>query len=211
MRAAWIMLPLALAACGKKEAGLPDDPIKRAATCGVVAAADARRSLGSVDAKLTIEQQGHILHYALIEGAEGGSFDRTRSAAVVNAMPQLGDKVTGGKWEPLVGQCADAYPATKPVESVTLPTDPLTVQAGCHDLSDFITTALRSQENNFIDRMRAYDAMERKLDNRMGATLKARGLNQAQANEARAKALAQVATLGPPITVLDQCVKKFGG
>jgi hypothetical protein len=207
---AWILLPLALAACGEKQAGLPDDPIRRAATCGVVAAADARRSLGSVDAKLTIEQQGHILHYALIEGAEGGSFDRTRSAAVVNAMPQLGDKVTGGKWEPLVGQCADAYPATKPVESVSLPSDALTTQAGCHDLSDFITTALRSQENNFIERIRSYDAMERKLDNRMGTTLKARGLNQAQANEARARALAKLATLGPPIAVLDQCAEKFG-
>lgn len=207
-----MMLVLLLAAgCGHKQAGLPEDPIRRAATCGVVAAADARRSLGSVDAKLTIEQQGHILHYALIEGSEGGSFDRTRSAAVVNAMPLLGDKVTGGKWEPLIGQCADAYPATKPVESVTLPSDTLTVQAGCHDLSDFITTALRSQENNFIDRIRAYDAMERKLDNRMGATLKARGLNQAEANAARAKALARVATLGPPTVVLDQCVKKFGG
>jgi hypothetical protein len=210
MRAAWIMLPLALAACGKKPAALPDDPIKRAATCGVVAAADARRALGSVDAKLTIEQQGHILHYALIEGAAGGSFDRTRSAAVVNAMPLLGDKVTAGKWEPLAGECADAYPAAKPDESVTLPSDTLTAQAGCHDLSDFITTALRAQENNYIDRMRAYDAMERKLDNKMGAMLKARGLNQAQANEARAKALAKVATLGPPIAVLDQCVKTFG-
>jgi hypothetical protein len=210
MRAAWIMLPLALAACAKKPAGLPEDPIKRAATCGVVAAADARRALGSVDAKLSIEQQGHILQYALMEGAADGSFDRTRSAAVVNAMPQLGDKVTGGKWEPLVGECADAYPATRPVESVTLPSDPLTVQAGCHDLSDFITTALRSHENNYIDRMRAYDAMERKLDNRMGATLKARGLNQLQANEARAKAFAKVVTLGPPIVVLDQCVKKYG-
>jgi hypothetical protein len=210
MRAAWILLPLALVACGRKPAGLPEDPIKRAATCGVVAAADARRALGSVDAKLSIEQQGHILQYALMEGAADGSFDRTRSAAVVNAMPQLGDKVTGGKWEPLVGECADAYPATRPVESVTLPSDPLTVQAGCHDLSDFITTALRSQENNYIDRMRAYDAMERKLDNRMGATLKARGLNQLQANEARAKAFAKVVTLGPPIVVLDQCVKKYG-
>jgi hypothetical protein len=125
-------------------------------------------------------------------------------------MPQLGDKVTGGKWEPLVGQCADAYPATKPVESVSLPSDALTTQAGCHDLSDFITTALRSQENNFIERIRSYDAMERKLDNRMGTTLKARGLNQAQANEARARALAKLATLGPPIAVLDQCAEKFG-
>lgn len=206
---AWLLLPLLLAGCGPKPRALPEDPIQRAATCGVVAAADARRA-GGIDAKLTIEQQGHILHYALLAGAEGGTFDKGRSAAVVNAMPRLGDKVTSGKWEPLIGECASAYPVSRPVESIALPSDALTVQAGCHDLADFITTALRSQENNFIDRMRAYDEMERKLDPKMGATLKARGLDQAQSNEARAKALAAMATLGPPTAVLDQCVKKFG-
>jgi hypothetical protein len=206
---AWILLPLALAGCAKKQAGLPEDPIQRAATCGVVAAAEARRA-GGVDAKLTIEQQGHILHYALLAGAEGGTFDKPRSAAVVNAMPQLGDKVTNGKWEPLIGECAEAYPVSRPAESITLPSDALTAQAGCHDLADFMTTALRVQENNFIDQMRAYDGMERALDPKMGATLKARGLNLAQANDARAKALAALVTLGPPTAVLDQCVKKFG-
>ena len=176
----------------------------------MVAADDARRA-GGVDAKFTIEQQGHILHYALLAGAEGGTFDKGRSAAVVNAMPRLGDKVTAGKWEPLIGQCDSAYPASKPLESVALPSDRFVAEAGCHDLADFVTTALRSQENNFIDRMRAYDEMQRKLDQRMGATIKTRGMSQAQANEARAKALATVATLGPPTTVLDQCVKRFGG
>lgn len=210
MKRALLLLPLVLASCGKKEAGLPEDPIQRAATCGVAAAADARRS-GGVDAKITLEQQGHILHYALLAGAEGGSFDRTRSAAVVNAMPALGDKVTGKKWEGLIPECSAAYTATKSVETVTLPADPLVAQAGCHDLADFLTTAVRSQENNFIDRIRAYDEMERKLDARMGATIKARGLSQPQANEARAKALATVVNLGPPTTVLDRCVEKFGG
>ena len=206
---AWILLPLLLAGCGHRQAGLPDDPIQRAATCGVVAAADARRA-GGIDAKLTIEQQGHILHYALLAGAEGGRFDRTRSAAVVNAMPALGDKVTARKWEPLIGECASAYPASRAAESVALPSDALTAQAGCHDLADFVTTALRTQEGNFIDRMRAYDGLKRALDPKMGATLKARGLGLAQANEARAKALAAVVALGPPTTVLDQCVKKYG-
>lgn len=206
---AWILLPLVLAGCGPKQAALPADPIQRAATCGVVAAADARRASG-VDGKLTIEQQGHILHYALLAGAEGGTFDKGRSAAVVNAMPALGEKITNRKWEPLIGECGDAYPIAKPVDSIALPSDVLTAQAGCHDLADFVTTALRAQENNFPDRMRAYDSMERAVDSKMGATLRARGLDQAKANDARAKALAAVVTLGPPTAVLDQCVKRFG-
>lgn len=206
---AWILLPLVLAGCGEKPAALPGDPIRRAATCGVVAAADARRA-GGVDAKLTIEQQGHILHYALLAGAEGGSFDKGRSAAVVNAMPALGDKVTAGAWESLIAECAAAYPASRPAQGITLPSDALAAQAGCHDLADFMTTALRAQEANFVDRMRAYDGLKRALDPKMGVTLKARGLNQVQANAARAKALAALVTLGPPTAVLDQCVKKFG-
>lgn len=206
---AWIVLPLVLAGCGPKQAALPTDPIQRAATCGVVAAAEARRASG-VDAKLTIEQQGHILHYALLAGAEGGTFDKGKSAAVVDAMPALGDKVTGTKWEPLIGECGEAYPVSKPADSIALPSDALTAQAGCHDLADFVTTALRAQENNFPDKMRAYDGMERAVDTKMGATLKARGLDLAKANNARAKALAAVVTLGPPTAVLDQCVKRFG-
>lgn len=209
MRAWMLMVPLVLTGCGQKQAALPDDPIQRAATCGVIAAAQARQTRG-VDAKLTMEQQGQILHYALLEGAEGGRFNKDRSAAVVNAMPKLGDKVTEGKWQNLVPECATAYPQTKPVETVSLPADPFVAQAGCHDLSNFITTALRAQESVYIDRMRAYDAMERKLDERMGAKLKARGLDQQESQDARAKAFATVATLGPPIAVLDQCVKKFG-
>jgi hypothetical protein len=209
MKRALLMLPLALAGCGKKQVGLPDDPIQRAATCGVIAAADARRA-GGVDAKFTIEQQGQILHYALLAGAQGGSFAKSSSAAVVAAMPRLGDKVTAGKWEQLIPECQAAYPASRPVEAVTLPSDPLQAQAGCYGLADFVTTALRSQENNFIDRVRAYDEMKRNLDAKMGATIKARGLSLSQATEARSEAMATAATLGPPTVVLDQCVKRFG-
>jgi hypothetical protein len=210
MRAAWMVVPLILAGCGKKEVALPADPIQRAATCGVVATADARRASANVEAKLTLEQQGRILHYALLAAADGGGFDQDRSAAVIKAMPSLGDKVTTGKWEPLIAACEAAYPATKASGAVTLPADTFTAQAGCHDLADFVTSALRTQEADYIDRIRPYDAMERKLDDRMGSKLQQRGLSQAQGAEARDKAMAEMIRLGSPIAVLEACEKRFG-
>ena len=209
MMRAWLMLPLALTACGPREAELPADPIERAATCGVVAAAQARRASGNVEAKLTLEQQGRILHFALLAGAEGGSFDKTRAAGVVNAMPRLGDKVTQGKWDRLIPQCETAFSATK-AEAVKLPSDRLEAQAGCQDLAEFFTTAMRQSEADYVERIRAYDQMRRELDPQLGTTLRSRGLSQKQGEAARDKALAAIVQLGSPVAVLDACAKRFG-
>ena len=208
MMRAWLMLPLALTACGPREAELPADPIERAATCGVVAAAQARKASGNVEAKLTLEQQGRILHYALLAGAEGGSFDKNRAAGVVNAMPELGDKVTQGKWDRLIPQCEAAFPATK-AEALKLPSDRLEAQAGCQDLAEFFTTAMRQSEADYVERIRAYDQMRRELDPQLGTTLRSRGLSQKQGEAARDKALAAIVQLGSPVAVLDACAKRF--
>jgi hypothetical protein len=210
MMRAWLMLPLALAACGKQGAELPADPIERAASCGVIAAAQARQASANVDAKLTLEQQGRILHYPLLAGAEGGSFDKTKAANVVSAMPGLGDKVTKGKWERLIPLCEAAYPATKAGGEVKLPADPLVAQGGCQDLADFFTTALRQSEQDYIDRIRVYDQLRRDLDTKLGATIRARGLSQKQGEAARDKAMASLVQLGNPVAVLDVCAKRFG-
>lgn len=206
---AWFALPLALAGCGPKATALPEEPIARAATCGIVAAAQARKASADVEAKLSLEAQGRILHPALLTGSEGGAFDRTRAAQVVNAMPALGDKVTEGKWEPLVAACAAAFPATAAAGPVELPRERFAAEAGCHDLADYFTTALRASEADYAERIRAYDAMERRLDERMGASLNARGLTGAPALAARAKATAGLIALGPPVAVLDRCVERF--
>lgn len=206
---AWPLILLALAGCGPRAVELPADPIQRAATCGVVAAANARRASGDVEATLTIEQQGSILHHALLAGAEGERFDQSRAAAVVDAMPGLGDTVTGAKWEPLIGQCAAAFPATAAKGEIALPADALRAQAGCEELGGFVVNALRASEADFPDRIRAYDAMRRSLDGRVAATVRARGLSQSAAADARGQAMAELIRLGPPIAVLDQCVERF--
>lgn len=198
-----------LAGCGPKTIALPEDATQRAATCGVVAAAAARKG-SDVRAKLGFEDQSRILHYALIEGAATGSFDKNRAATVANAMPALGDKVTGGKWEALKPACAAAYPVTAQTEARPLPEDRLTARLGCDGLAQFMTSALREDEANYIDRIRALDDMERAIDAEVGPTLKARGISPEQSIETTNKAVAQLVGLGPPHLVLDQCVTAFG-
>jgi hypothetical protein len=198
-----------LAGCGPKTLALPEDATQRAATCGVVAAADARKG-SDVRAKLGFEDQSRILHYALLEGATGGRFDKNRAATVANAMPALGDKVTAGKWETLKPACAAAYPATARTTAESLPKDRLVAKLGCDGLAQFMTSALRQDEANYIDRIRALDDMSRGIDAEIGPALKARGISPEQSIDETNKAVAQLVGLGPPHLVLDACVASFG-
>lgn len=198
-----------LSGCGPKALSLPEDATQRAATCGVVAAADARKG-SDIRAKLGFEDQSRILQYALIEGAASGSFDKTRAATVANAMPALGDQVTAGEWEALKPACAEAYPATARTTAAPLPKDRLVAQLGCDGLARFMTSALRQDEANYIDRIRALDNMQRTIDESIGPGLAARGISPERSIAVADEAIAQLVRLGPPHLVLDQCVATFG-
>src|SRR5687768_18519696 len=116
-----LLIPLAAllaTACGPKLLTLPEDPVERAATCGVVAAASARSGSTDVKTPLTMEQQASILHYALLGGGEGKDFSQDRVAAVVQRMPELEAGITGAKWQELVQPCREAFPVTAPDKPV---------------------------------------------------------------------------------------------
>ncbi|MGH6782037.1 MAG: hypothetical protein ACREB5_08030, partial [Sphingomonadaceae bacterium] len=61
-KAVFLLFPglLAASACGPKALSLPADPIEAAATCGVVAAAQAREGQTSLKAPLSMAAQGNI-------------------------------------------------------------------------------------------------------------------------------------------------------
>ena len=213
MRPLMLLLPLAvaLASCGEKTAlTLPADPVDRAATCGVVAAASAREASASVEAPLTFEEQQRIVHYAMLAGAESESFAQDRAAAVAERMSTIESGITGGEWSVLVEPCRAAFPAARPTDAIALPDDPLESQFGCFMLADFLTTALRSQEADYGAELRGYEAMQRSLDARLGRTLAARGaMSMAQTQEARAQALATMVKLGPPDQVMQVCLERY--
>ncbi|ARS27854.1 hypothetical protein [Sphingomonas sp. KC8] len=206
------LLGLVLAGCGPKELALPADPVDRAATCGVVAAAVARAGTTNIAAPLPFEQQGRIMHYAMLAASEGKAFDTSRAAAVVDRMPQLEGAITGGKWQGLKGACAEAFPATQGVDAVTLPADPLQAQTGCYAMSMFLTKALGAQNAAYSGELGAYGGMNRGLDPKIGAGLVARGIKSDSdaASTLRAEALARMVKLGPPMTVMNACLEKFG-
>jgi hypothetical protein len=207
-----LLIPLAAliaSGCGPKPLALPEDPVERAATCGIVAAAHARS--GQTDAKtpLTLEQQASILHYALLGGGEGKDFSQDRVAAVVQRMPELEAGITEAKWQELVQPCAQAYPATAPGKPITLPGDPLDARLSCYMLGEFLAKSLGQHEAALGDQLAEYGAMNRKLDQKIGAGQAGQGLSKDQARDARREALGRAAHLGPPVAVMKACLAKY--
>ena len=160
------LLPLAaavalvLATCGPKTLALPADPIDRAATCGVIAAVEARAATDDIKASLPFAAQGRIIHYALLAGAEGGSFSTARAAAVNDRMGALEPAIIKGKWQTLLPACRAAFPAAA-VSDVRLPSDSLQARLGCDALGDFLVKTINKLS---LDHQQKLDAANRQID-----------------------------------------------
>lgn len=208
-----IRLPLAallLASCGPQALSLPEAAVDRAATCGVVAAAEARAATNDIKQVLPFTAQLRILHYALLAGAEGEAFSEEASTAVIERMPALQEEITEGKWQELAPACRAAYPAAEKAE-VTLPPDRFEAQLGCDELGKFLTDRLRSQEMNYGGPLGEYRDLLRDFDKTLGPGLRSRaGADLAGQQAERREALAAVAKLGQPASVMRQCIERYG-
>lgn len=210
IRSAALSAALLLSSCGApKPLELPQQGPDRAATCGVVAAAEARLKI-DVKAPLPIEVQGRILHYALLEASSGGEFDAESAGNVSRRMSEIQEQVTKGKWQALGPACASAYPETR-TKTVELPSGRFEAQVGCVELADFLTKRLANQEVNYGNALAAWNRMRRETNDAMAAGLASRaGADLGAQQRLRRKALAEAARLGPPVAVMEQCVKRFG-
>ena len=200
---------LALSACGPKPLALPADPVDRAATCAVVAAATARTAVTDVQAPLPLAAQGRIFHYALLAASTGELFEAEIANRVNKRMRELQEAMTGGKWQALAPACEAAFPLAGKTE-ITLPEGRLDAQLACEELAEFASVALEGEEVNFGNELAAYRRMRSELNDALGPGLRARagaGL-EAQTTE-RKRALAAAAKLGSPMAVLDTCAERF--
>jgi len=201
---------LGLAACGPKALDLPADPVDRAATCGVVAAATARTSLTDLKAPLPLAAQGKIFHHALLAASEGGEFRAETANRVNKRMQQLQERITGGKWRDLAPACAAAFPAAEKTE-VTLPEARFDAQLACEELAEFASVALAGEEINYGNELAGYRRMRSDLNDALAPGLRARaGADLEAQGRERKRALAAAAQLGSPIAVLDTCLERFG-
>lgn len=201
---------LTLAGCGKETLSLPSDPIDRAATCGVVAAAEARSAMTDIKAPLPIEAQGRILHYALLAGNEPDGFSIERASNVSKRMPELEADITGGKWQDLAPACAQAYPEAATGE-IELPSGRYDALIGCDEVAHFLMEALERQEVQYGKELNDYRELRRKLESQITPGLRARaGSDVAKQQIERRKAMADMVKRGNPALVAQQCVKKFG-
>jgi hypothetical protein len=202
------LLSLLLGCGGPKALELPVEPVDRAATCGVVAAASAR-SRTEVSAPLALEAQARILHHAVLAASEGGEFRSDVAKAVNDRMAALQDGITKGKWQDLAAPCAEAYPAAANSE-VDLPKARLDAQLQCEELADFVVTALEGEEAKYGNSLADYRKMRREVNDALAAGLNARaGQDLAAQQKARRRALAAASGLGSPVPVLTACLKRF--
>ena len=213
MIAAWSRVLLfatacSLSACGPKALELPEQPVDRAATCGVIAAAEARAGTADIKADLPFDAMGRILQYTLLGGSKDGVFSPEGGAAVQKRMTELQDEVTGGKWQDLVPACRAAFPAAA-ITDVKLPEDRFEAQLGCYELGDYVRSALHEQPT-YDDELSKLQPLRETLDKVIGTGLRGRvgGDFDAQ-QQARHEALATIAQSGPPALVLRQCADRF--
>jgi hypothetical protein len=214
MRSAIALIPavsLALGGCGSSKLALPDDFVGKAATCGVVAAADARAvNPQNVAAPLEFERQAHIVHYALLAGAQGEQFSTDAASAVVQKMQEVQEDVTGGDWKSLVQPCQTAFPETDINRAVTLPSGAAEAQLGCYTLGRFMMRALSVQGNAYEKQLLDYGALNRGLDPKIARSFDQRGIRSDEARQtARDKVLLKFAKLGSPAKVMTECTTRF--
>lgn len=200
---------LLLASCGPKTLTLPEQPVDRAATCGVVAANSARLGTPDIQAPLSFDAMGRIIHYPLLGGSSGGNFSPETATEVQTRMTELQEPISEGKWQDLIPACRAAFPATA-VEQVKLPVDRFDAQLGCDELGDFLRSALEDQAD-YANELAEYRDLSMKLDATLGTGLRSRaGTDLRSQVEERRKALATIAQAGPPVAVLRECLARFG-
>jgi hypothetical protein len=200
---------LLLASCGPKTLTLPEQPVDRAATCGVIAADSARLATRDIQAPLPFDAMGRIIHYPLLAGSTGGSFSSEVAAEVQTRMTELQDRISEGKWQELIPACRTAFPATA-VEQVKLPVDRFDAQLGCVELGDFLRTALE-EHSEYANELAEYRDLSMKLEATLGTGLRSRAGSDPRARkEERRKALATIAKAGPPVAALRECLARFG-
>ena len=211
--AAAAALSLALSGCGGEKAlTLPAEPVDRAATCAIVAAAEARAA-ASVDVSqpLPLEGQGRILHYPLLAASEGGRFSADVAKQVNARMQALQDEVTSGRWQALAPACAEAFPAAAEAGEPKLPAERFESQLACVELTEFLATALEPQASAYGGKLTEYRRLRRELNDAMGAGMRGRAGGDIEAQRrVRDEGLAAAAQLGSPTAVAEACLARFG-
>ena len=200
---------LMLGSCGPKALTLPEEPVDRAATCGVVAANGARLATQDIQASLPFEAMGRIIHYPLLAGSEAGSFSSQVAVKVQGRMEELQEGIGEGKWKELVPACKAAFPATE-VKEVKLPADRFDAQLSCVELGDFLRSALERQ-GEYANELADYRRLGMKLEATLSSGVRSRaGPDLGARQEVRRKALATIAKAGPPVAVMKECLARFG-
>lgn len=208
MRAATLLIPpaMVLSACGNSPLTMPDDPVERAATCGLAELSAAR--IAEPIKTLPVEMQGRVYHYALLAASTGKEYQADTAKAVIERTQQVAQWGEEQKWENLAPECHKLYPQAASTEaSPKLPDDPLAATAGCDMLNKFMAAALGSQGETYLSDMGKFGAISLSADKELPPMYEKAGLKDIQQQlKFRREQMSNFAKLGTPIAVLRVCL-----
>jgi hypothetical protein len=206
----WLgLMAFGLTSCGPAPMALPDQPVDRAATCGIVAAAGARLAVTDLKSPLPLAEHGRIVDYALLAASASGEYDPQIAGSVSRRMQAIQDQVTGGEWKPLAAACKAAFPAAEK-QDAALPEDRFEAQLQCNELAQFMTQALAGQAGSYRNEIADYRHLRERLNDAVARPLNAKaGPKVGDQQKLRHRALADASRLGAPLAVLSRCLERF--
>lgn len=201
---------LLLPSCAAEKPVLPSQPVEQAATCGVVAAAEARASFPDAATTLPLDAREHMLHYALIAASRTGNYSAETAKAVIRRMAELENGPVKERWEDLLPLCREAFHDAWTF-NVELPKDRFDSKLQCDELGKFLTVSLQNQGGGYEEQLAAYRQMAVKLEERLGPGIRVRAGDDPQKQQAlRKEALAAASKLGRPAQIMEQCLERYG-
>ncbi|MGE0775706.1 MAG: hypothetical protein AB7G25_14835 [Sphingomonadaceae bacterium] len=203
---------LMLSSCSSGPPALPEDVVGSAATCAAVAASRARSAIEDPATPFTLEQQGQVIHYAMLAGAADPAFSRANANGVVTQMQSIAGRLDDEDWKALTPLCSTAFPAADLTHTVTLPEADEEAQMACYGLGEFMVRALGAYNETYRDAVVRYNGLLNKLDASVQEQMTKKDIGpdmHAERSAEKNKALATAAKLGPPVKTLDACIQRF--
>lgn len=193
-----------LAGCTPRELALPEDRLSAASVCTAVRALELRGG-ASGSADVSFDGFTEILHFAMIAAAEDSAqIDLRRLVEVSRRGPVLMEELASQEWRSLVEPCNAAFPETQRAAG-PLPRDAYEAGMTCFALADFIARTAA----DYPEAQAAANALTNPALAAAQPVLRQRAATDAEAQRLVAGYAARAFVAGRPVSVLDQCRRRF--
>lgn len=202
--AAPLVVAVMVSACAPQTLELSDDPVTRATTCTAVRALELRG--GSLEERpVSFAGFTEILHFGMLSAAaDGVQIDVRRLITVSHRAPAVLRELSGQNWRSLVEPCNAAFPETQR-PAAPLPNDGFEGGMTCFGIAEFMGRTAA----DYPAEQRDFAALADRALDAARPVLRERARDEQDATRISAGYTARAFRAGTPISLLEQCVKRF--